>query len=184
MDRAKQREGEASAGKSKLNRWLCRAKTATPGCDARSRGPSHDWSNVPSVDCSFEEEVENLTKRIRDSWVVIDAALALRANTRQTVESEGSEETEEGSDSQIQTTSGLKCPSCGVELSAITGESLTAASGEAAASDGGRFRGLGLRVEEARKGLAVTHVVPDGLADSAGFQVRSSARRVCVLSGG
>ena len=83
-------------------------------------------------------------------------------------------ETEDGSDSQAQTTSGLRCPSCGVELSAITGEPAAATTGgDGVAGDGGGFRGLGLRVEEVRKGLAVTHVVPDGLADTAGFMVAS-----------
>ena len=174
LDRAKQRSSEEGHETSKLNRWLCRAKTtsvtSSPLPDlGTARGPSHDWSNVPSMEWSFEEEIENLTKRIRDSWAVIDAALAVRANAQQ--ESEGSEETEEGSDSHVQTTNGLKCPSCGVELSATTGESLPAITTEAGARDAGGFRGLGLRVEEARKGLAVTHVVPDGLADSAGIQV-------------
>ncbi len=114
----------------------------------------------------------NLTQRIRHAWSVVDAALALRSNAQQPIEREESVETEDGSDSQTQTTNGLRCPSCGVELSAIAGEpAAPAAGGEGAGGDGGGGRGLGLRVEEVRKGLAVTHVVPDGLADAAGFMV-------------
>ena len=179
LDRAQQRGSEQGTETSKLNRWICRSKSSNSGpVPQPAKGPAHDWSDVPSHVRSFQEEVEILTQRIRNSWAVVDAALALRSNSQQAVECEESEETEDGSDSQVQTTAGLRCPSCGVELS---GESMPACN-EAMGNDNSGFRGLGLRVEEARKGLAVTHVVPDGLADNAGFLVRGNLCRCAALS--
>mmetsp|Transcript_59067 Transcript_59067/g.156865 ORF Transcript_59067/g.156865 Transcript_59067/m.156865 type:complete len:659 (+) Transcript_59067:318-2294(+) len=181
INRSKKPEEASPAppSQNKLSRWLSRAQG--PSCSPSVTPPvrrARDWSDV-DTSASFQDQVDQLTNRVREALVSIDSALKLKSSESRAVLVDDGSGDSGNDDGSGQTMTGLRCPGCGVNLSAVVGDSLVLSTPpEPTTPEGARFRGLGLRVEESFKGLVVTHVVPDGLAGVAGFMVNDVVQSV------
>jgi hypothetical protein len=185
----------SSPNPGKMNRWMNRVKGVDPGKPAQPISKMDRWlarqgkppastgsaqpvwgggsgAMTPQSDTSMEEE-QRLITRIQDAWSKLDGALGLVSELQNRDQPTGDDKSgsrHKGAD---------VCHKCGAQQGgaqqsgAPESPSATATPdnwGSGVGNGGGTQ--MGLRVEEKRKGLTVTHVVPGGQADQAGLEVK------------